>query len=162
MHMTGTDAASRSDTWAPLISLSDVLRFLSGFFLLLCAHVHNISPFGILLRFICFSSSLCQGSRLAVSQVKEKSHGWVCLAFLVCSSSSLFSMHDALWVDRNHFPHPSFFSQIPFFCCPSAILSLFIISSYSFFLYLSFFLSSVTVPPSLPSSVPICPSLNSH
>ncbi len=112
MHMTGTDAASRSDTWAPLISLSDVLRFLSGFFFL-CAHVHNISPFGILLRFICFSSPLCQSSRLTASQVMEKSHGWVsrfsCLLFFIPLFPAWCTMS---WPQS--FPSPLFFPKFLF------------------------------------------------
>lgn len=88
------------------------LRLIFVFAFSFFAHNHNFSPFGVFfLRFVSFS--LCQCSRLSPPQLKEKSHGWVCLAFLVCSSPFLF-LHDALQVDRNNFPHPSFFQIPPF------------------------------------------------
>ncbi len=82
-------------------------------FFFLCAHVHNISPFGILLRFICFSSPLCQSSRLTASQVMEKSHGWVsrfsCLLFFIPLFPAWCTMS---WPQS--FPSPLFFPKFLF------------------------------------------------
>lgn len=101
---------------------------------------------------VFLSFSLCQRSRLRPSQLKEKSHGWVCLAFLVCSSSLLFCMmHSEL--PAIIFLNPFFF----FFKCPFSVVHQPFYPLSSSPPTLSFILSLICHGP--PSTLPIGPHL---